>query len=133
MSTWGHRQVLTTVYGVWKNDRLGASALHPLVLGCLRMRDVWPWEEVTIFEPTVMGTVSELPNALMKELSNEVKGFSTSLPTLFFLAALFLTLIFLYLFFRLCLLKAYSSDTLGGYFAEQRSRAGFWAERMKEP
>lgn len=95
---------------------------------------MWPWEEVTVFEPTVTGTVSELPIAHVKELSSEVKGFSTPLPPSFSLLHLFsLSYFSLYLFFRLCLLKAYSLDALGGYFAEQRSRAGLWAELMKEP
>lgn len=67
-----------------KNDRLGVSVLPPLVLCCLRRRDVWPWEEVTVFQPTVAGTESELPIAHMKELSGEVKGVSTPLPPLRF-------------------------------------------------
>ena len=78
-----------------KNDRLWVSALHPLVLCCLWRRHVWPWEEMTVFEPTVMGTVSELPVARVKELSSEVKGFSSALPPSFLLAAPFLTFIFL--------------------------------------
>lgn len=109
-----------------KNDRLGVSALPPLVLCCLRRRDVWPWEEVTVFQPTVAGTESELPIARMKELSGEVKGVSTPLPSFIFPCCSF-SHVSLYLFFRLCLLKAYSPDVLGDYFAEERRRAGFWA------
>lgn len=44
-----------------------------------------------------------------------------------------LSYFFLYLIFRLCILKAYLPDAMEGYFAEQRSRAGFGAELMKEP
>lgn len=116
-----------------KNDRLGVSALHPLVLCCLWRRDVCPWEEMTICTYSG-GDCKWVANCtLWRSLAMKLRAFPALFPLHFSLLLLFsLSCFSLYLFFRLCLLKAYSPNALGTCFAEQRSRAGFWAEPMKE-
>lgn len=61
---------------------------------CVCFGAVLPLKETAVPEPTVLGTVSELPGVCMQQIISKVKGVSTLLPLSFFLAVPFLSSLF---------------------------------------